>query len=117
MASTYILIPAYNEATVIGKVVKKVKDAGYTNVIVIDDCSTDNTAATAKKAGARVISHNVNKGAGAATRSGLELAKAEKADFAVTIDDALMKISLYKVAIITPSGLLFINQIYYTSVF
>jgi UDP-N-acetylglucosamine---dolichyl-phosphate N-acetylglucosaminyltransferase len=81
-----ILIPAFNEAKVIGDVIQKIKKHGYPNIVVIDDKSTDETAAVAKSAGAKVITHKVNLGAGGATRTGLEYAKTHKFDYAVTLD-------------------------------
>lgn len=84
--SILIVIPAYNEATVIAEVIKNIKKEGYTNIVVIDDCSKDTTAKEAKKAGATVISHKKNQGAGAATRTGLKYAYDENYDYAITMD-------------------------------
>lgn len=79
------VIPAYNEAKRVGKVVEAV--AGYVDtVIVVDDGSTDGTAGAAKKAGANVIRHSENGGAGAATMTGLEAARRMGARIAVTLD-------------------------------
>jgi glycosyltransferase involved in cell wall biosynthesis len=53
---------------------------------VIDDGSTDNTAGAAQAAGAEVIRHKTNQGAGAATKTAFEAAKRRHADILVTLD-------------------------------
>ncbi|MCB0704772.1 MAG: glycosyltransferase family 2 protein [Saprospiraceae bacterium] len=73
-----ILIPAYNEATVIGAVIAGLQGAGFAHILVIDDGSTDNTATAAKAMGAQVIRHATNRGAGAAIQTGLMTAKRKK---------------------------------------
>lgn len=55
-------------------------------IVVVNDGSTDNTAQLAKSAGVRVISHMVNRGVGAATKTGIEYAASKKADIVITID-------------------------------
>lgn len=78
-------IPCFNEQDFISDIVTGTKK--YVNkVIVIDDGSSDDTAEVARAAGAEVISHKARKGAGAATKSGFEAAKANNADIVVTID-------------------------------
>ena len=78
-------IPCYNEARFIGEVVRKAK--GYVDqVIVVDDGSRDGTSQAARAAGALVVSHGENKGAGAATKSCFEAAKGNHADIVVTLD-------------------------------
>ena len=62
-------IPAYNEGTTIGSVVLKARQFA-SEVVVIDDGSTDDTAETAALAGAHVIRHARNLGKGMAVRSG-----------------------------------------------
>ncbi|MGB9936212.1 MAG: glycosyltransferase [Methanobacterium sp.] len=74
--SVSIVIPAYNESKSVGYVVKVVKGLDIVNeVIVVNDGSTDDTAAIAKKAGAIVISHSINQGKGAALKTGFKESK------------------------------------------
>ena len=67
-----VVIPAYNEADVIGEVVAALAAAGpWREIIVVDDGSSDDTAARAAAAGATVVRHPYNKGNGAAVKSGI----------------------------------------------
>ena len=70
-----IIIPAKNEGAVIGDVVSSVR-AVYEDaeILVVDDGSTDDTAKLAKESGARVVSHPVSLGNGAAIKSGARAA-------------------------------------------
>lgn len=76
-----IVVPAYNEESVIADTLKKCFDAassigdGAIEVIVVDDGSTDDTARAARKAGAQVIQHPHNVGYGAAIKTGIQHAK------------------------------------------
>jgi glycosyltransferase involved in cell wall biosynthesis len=81
-----IVIPAFNEAKVIAKTIKDTIKCGYSNVLVIDDGSADDTAKKATDAGAMVVSHKINRGKGAATKTGIETAKLLAADIVVTLD-------------------------------
>jgi glycosyltransferase involved in cell wall biosynthesis len=77
-ASVSVLIPAFNEAAVIGDVVARVRAAGpWHEIVVIDDGSKDGTGERACAAGATVIRHPYNKGNGAAVKSGLRRATGE----------------------------------------
>jgi len=84
-----IVVPAYNEESVIGDVVDDIKetfrDKKYSSeVVIVNDRSTDDTAENAKKA--TVIDHLINQGAGGATSTGLRYAKLNKADWVITMD-------------------------------
>ncbi len=71
-ADTSIVIPAVNEAASIGSIVRELLDAaGWREILVIDDGSSDDTGARASAAGARVIRHPYNKGNGAAVKTGI----------------------------------------------
>ena len=78
-------IPCYNEGLAIGSVVLKAR-RHVDEVLVVDDGSTDDTAAVAKAAGAVVVAHEENKGYGAAIRSCFNYAKQQNADIMVILD-------------------------------
>lgn len=78
------MIPAYNEATTIGEVVRMA--SGHGSPIVIDDGSSDGTAELASSAGARVVSHTANAGYDAALNSGFAAASASGCDYVLTMD-------------------------------
>lgn len=85
-----MLLPAYNEGARVGDVLRRVgalrlEDASVA-VVVVDDGSTDDTAARAREAGARVVSLGANLGVGAALRRGFELAREEGFDYLVHLD-------------------------------
>jgi glycosyltransferase involved in cell wall biosynthesis len=82
---TCVVIPAYNEAEVIGPVVEGLIARGF-DVVVVDDASTDATAERAQTAGAVMLRHLINRGQGAALQTGILRALQSKADFIVTFD-------------------------------
>ncbi len=81
-----IILPAYNEGTVIAKVVRQVQSAGYRHICVVNDGSKDDTFQRAKSTGAVVLSHPINRGAGAAVQTGLTYAKNNNFQYAATMD-------------------------------
>ncbi len=70
----WIVIPAYNEASVIADVVADVRTV-FPNVVCVDDGSRDDTGDRAFSAGAHVVRHPVNLGQGAAIQTGVEYAR------------------------------------------
>ncbi len=75
----FIVVPAYNEAKKIGRVIRDLFQHGYENVVIVDDGSSDDTYVEAKKSGASVLRHEVNRGQGAALQTGNEFALARGA--------------------------------------
>ncbi|MBI3332314.1 glycosyltransferase family 2 protein [Candidatus Peregrinibacteria bacterium] len=79
------VIPAYNEGSRIAKVIGDAKHHAD-RVIVVNDGSTDDTAHVAERAGAQLVEHIQNSGAGAATMTGIEAARLLGADIVITLD-------------------------------
>lgn len=73
MKRTWIVIPMYNEGTVVGDVVRSLQPT-FGHVVCVDDGSSDDSAAIAAAAGAVVVSHPINLGQGAALQTGIEYA-------------------------------------------
>lgn len=85
-SAAWVVIPLYNEANVIGGVIQDLL-AHFSNVICIDDGSTDASAAIAEAAGARLVRHPINLGQGAALQTGFDFALAHsECDYVVTFD-------------------------------
>ncbi len=82
---TVAVIPAYNEAATIGPVIDGTMDH-VDHVAVVDDGSTDGTAAVARRHGASVLEHTINTGVGGAVRTGYRYAIREGYDFVVQVD-------------------------------
>lgn len=83
--SVWVVIAAYNEAPIIGRVVSDLIGCGH-RIVVVDDGSTDATGSVAGSAGAIVITHPVNLGQGAALQTGMQFALRQSADTIVTFD-------------------------------
>ncbi len=80
-----VVIPAYNEERFIGSVVLKLLRYPV-KVIVVDDGSSDDTAAIARTAGATVIRHPVNQGKGVALNTGIRLGREFRPSAIVMLD-------------------------------
>lgn len=83
--SIWVVIPAFNEASVLGPIAADLVHRDY-RVIVVDDGSQDATGQTALSAGATVLTHPVNLGQGAALQTGIQFALRQGAEYVVTFD-------------------------------
>ena len=81
----YVVVPAYNEASAVHDVARDLR-AGFPNVIVVDDGSPDATGAEARRGGAVVLRHALNRGQGAALQTGIDYAIRRGAEVVVTFD-------------------------------
>src|SRR5215216_5814657 len=80
------IVPAYNEAGMVGRVVREIRRQSDFDVVVVDDGSTDQTAAEAEAGGAIVIRHPFNLGIGGAMQSGFKYALRHDYDVAAQVD-------------------------------
>ena len=72
----WIVVPAFNEASIIGDVIADVRSV-FDHVVCVDDGSRDDTGDVALRAGAHVVRHPVNLGQGAAIQTGVEYARSQ----------------------------------------
>lgn len=92
MKSLCIVLPAFNEAAVIKRVLAGVQQeverlSGWrTEIVVVDDGSTDRTGNQATQAGSVVLRHVLNRGLGGALSTGMAYAKKRGAQAMVTMD-------------------------------
>ena len=81
------VIPAYNPGPELGSVVTAaMRELGREAVLVVDDGATDGAGDRARATGVEVITHAVNRGKGAALRTGFQAALARGADWIFTLD-------------------------------
>lgn len=81
----FCVIPAYNEEPTIKKIINEVKPLADA-IVVVDDGSTDNTFALAASQGVRPLRHIINRGQGAALRTGTEYSLSQGASIIVHFD-------------------------------
>ncbi|MFA6888232.1 MAG: glycosyltransferase family 2 protein, partial [Candidatus Woesearchaeota archaeon] len=86
MDNLWVVIAAYNEHQKINQVISSLINNNYKYIIVVDDGSKDNTADVAEKAGAIVLRHILNRGQGAALKTGIDYALKCNAEYIVTFD-------------------------------
>lgn len=85
-SDTWLIVPCYNEGTVIFDVLKNARET-FPNIVGVNDGSADDSAAQIRAAGAHLVDHPVNLGQGAAIQTGVEYARAQPgAKYFVTFD-------------------------------
>lgn len=100
----WVVMPMFNEGSVVGDVVRRVRET-FPHVVCVDDGSTDGSAAAAAAAGAAVVRHPINLGQGAALQTGISFALTDPSvRYLVTfdsdgqhrVDDALRMVRLLR---------------------
>lgn len=87
MSSVFIVIPAKNEERYISSLVEQIKALGFEKIVIVNDCSTDNTKKIADSIpDITVLDHVINLGPGAATQTGIAHAIEQNAKMILTID-------------------------------
>jgi len=87
IAETIIIIPAYNEGKKIAGVLDKINEyAPDADVLVVDDCSTDDTARVVREQGAFLVSLPINLGYGSALETGYKYALKEGYKYVLHLD-------------------------------
>ncbi|MCL4258415.1 MAG: glycosyltransferase family 2 protein [Anaerolineales bacterium] len=84
-ARVFVVVPAYNEGKVICNAVRPLLKAGY-SVVVVDDCSQDNTWQKLGGLPLHRLRHPINLGQGAALQTGMAYALAHNAEVIVHFD-------------------------------
>jgi len=82
---TAVIIPAFNEQDSIGKVIKAIPKAIVSEIIVVNNNSTDSTAEMAQKAGATVLSESF-QGYGASCLTGIEYCNSKDFEIILFLD-------------------------------
>lgn len=85
ISDAWLVVPLFNEASVIGDVVRGARER-FEHVVCVDDGSTDGSGDAARAAGARVLRHPINLGQGASLQTGLDYAVGAGATYVVTFD-------------------------------
>jgi len=85
--NVFVVIPVYNESRVIGDVIQEVRNAGDYSILVVDDGSKDSTFRQIDlHDGVCALRHKINRGKGAAVKTGIVAANRLGADIIVTMD-------------------------------
>lgn len=83
---TWLVIPCYNEGSVIQDVIENARKT-FPNIVAVNDGSADDSAERIHAAGAHLVNHPVNLGQGAAIQTGVEYARMQPgAEYFVTFD-------------------------------
>ncbi|WP_293831526.1 glycosyltransferase family 2 protein [uncultured Corynebacterium sp.] len=85
-SDTWLIVPCYNEGTVIFDVLTHARET-FPNIVGVNDGSADDSAEQIRAAGAHLVDHPVNLGQGAAIQTGVEYARKQPgAQYFVTFD-------------------------------
>jgi len=85
LAETFVVVPAYNEGRVIRDVITGLSSA-FPNIVVVNDGSSDDTAAVLRGLPVIVVKHQINLGQGASLQTGITFALERGANYIVTFD-------------------------------
>ncbi len=85
MIKPLVLIPAHNSFNFLGKLIPEVKKYS-SDILVVDDGSTDATSEMAESSGVHILRHFSNRGKGAALKTGFEYMLREGFDVVLTLD-------------------------------
>lgn len=86
LTDTWVIVPMYNEATVIDQVVRSLGER-FPNIVCVDDGSTDGSAQIVAATSAHLVRHPINLGQGASLQTGLTYALARTGSaYFVTFD-------------------------------
>lgn len=87
MDQLLVIVPSWNEETNVGTTVREIRAAlPHTDILVVDDGSTDSTGEAARSAGARVLTLPFNLGVGGAMRAGYSYAQRHNYSAAIQVD-------------------------------
>ena len=82
-----IVIPAYNEAENIENVIKEIKkDIDYADILVVNDCSSDNTVEIVEKNGVNCVTNVFNMRYAMAVQTGIKYAYQNNYDYVIQMD-------------------------------
>jgi glycosyltransferase involved in cell wall biosynthesis len=88
--SVLVVIPAFNEESVIGIVIRKIQKITYEDynftICVVNDCSSDSTLEVASRVADVVVDLPINLGVGSAVRAGYQYALKNKYEYVIQID-------------------------------
>lgn len=84
-SKVFVVIPSFNEAKQLRKTVLPLVKNGY-SVVVVDDCSADNTKESIQDLSIFYLRHPINLGQGAALQTGMEFSVQQDAEFVIHFD-------------------------------
>src|ERR1700692_850908 len=85
LSRVFLVIPSYNEGSVLVSTVRNLLGSGY-SIVVTDDASSDETPSLVKGLPVHYLRHPVNLGQGAALQTGMDYALAQGAEYLVHFD-------------------------------